>query len=304
MKYMTTNYTHDIIVIGAGSGGLTSAIFMQRAGFNVLLVDKRRDTFGGDCLNYGCIPSKSLLHIAHLVHCGQQASAFQSQNSGEIDIKKVMHSIHTTQDYIRVHENPEHLTRLGIDVTIGEAAFTNERTISVAGKTYSAKRIIVATGSRPRTLTHDGGDTMPSYTNETIFAIESLPKNFVFIGGGPITIELGQAFSRLGSHVTIIQSGSRILDKEDPEVSKLMQQALEAEGVTVLCNTSVAQIERHALVARDANGVQHTCRPMLYLLGLAENRTSRRYIWTKQACDSTTMANLFLMHTCAQPTNG
>ncbi len=92
-----------------------------------------------------------------------------------------MQYVHSTQDHIRVHENPEYLTSIGIDIAIGEAAFTSDRTISVTGVTYSAKRIIVATGSRPRTLELDGGDSLPSYTNETIFELESLSKRFVFI---------------------------------------------------------------------------------------------------------------------------
>lgn len=247
---MQLHDTYDIIVIGAGAGGLTSAIFMQKAGFKVLLIDRRPDTFGGDCLNYGCIPSKSLLHVAHLIHSGAQASAFRSQSDGKVDIQKVMSYVHKTQNHIRAHENPEYLKSLGIDIAIGEASFTGRRTIAVANTSYSAKKIIVATGSRPRTLELDGIEGMSTYTNETIFAIQSLPNNFVFIGGGPINIELGQAFRRLGSHVTIVQSSSRILDKEDPEVSTLMQRVLEDEGIEVLCDASLERVEDHALVVR------------------------------------------------------
>lgn len=174
-----------------------------------------------------------------------------------VDIKKVMQYVHNTQNHIRAHENPEYLRGIGIDIAIGRAVFTDKRTIMIAEATYSAKRIIVATGSRPRTLELDGGESMPSYTNETIFAIESLPRNFVFIGGGPINIELGQAFSRLGSRVTIVQSGVRILDKEDPEVSRLVQQVLEDEDITVLCNTSAVRVEHGTLVVRQINGARH-----------------------------------------------
>lgn len=242
--------THDIIVIGAGSGGLTTAVFMRRAGFSVLLIDRSADNFGGDCLNYGCVPSKSLLHVASQIYNGGQAGSFRKQTLGTVDVAKVMAYVRDQQTKIRVHENPGYFEKMGIDVALGEAEFTGKDTVTVSGKAYRAKRIVVATGSRPREIELEGIDLLPTYSNETIFSITELPKDFVFIGGGPINVELGQAFARLGSKVAIIQTGERILDKEEAEVSEVLTNQLEAEGVTVLCNASPLRVEAGHVVIK------------------------------------------------------
>lgn len=240
---MRSTYTHDIIVIGAGSGGLTSAIFMQRAGFKVLLIDRKKDTFGGDCLNYGCVPSKALLHISKLVSDSDKSTKFREQTSGGVDIKKVMDYVRERKAIIRKHENPDYLQSLGIDIAIGNARFKNSKTVTVDSKLYSAKHIVIATGSRARELQLDGLETISHYNNETVFDMTELPKQFVFIGGGPINIELGQAFARLGSNVTILQGGQRILDKEESEVSELMESLLTKEGVKIYCNAEVQRVK-------------------------------------------------------------
>lgn len=251
---MIKKYTHDVIVIGAGSGGLTCAMFMQRAGFNVLLIDKTVDTFGGDCLNYGCIPSKSLLHVANSIHASNESSKFRAQQSGDVDMIKVMDYIRGRQAVIRAHENPDYFKELGLDVAVGDARFSGRRKVTVGDKHFSAKHIVIATGSRPKDIAIPGLDSISHYTNETIFDIESLPKQFVFIGGGPINIELGQAFSRLGSRVTILQSADRILEKEDSTVSELMLSTLEQEGVTVHTGVTVREIKNGAIVVSRADG--------------------------------------------------
>jgi len=231
--------THDIIVIGAGSGGLTTAIFMQREGFRVLLVDRTKESFGGDCLNYGCVPSKALISLSK-----------SYRGTGENDIKTILDTVKKRQNIIRTHENPDYLQSIGIDIAIGDAVFTGKTSIEVDGTSYSAKKIVIATGSRPRPLTIPGSGLPPTYTNESVFSMTQLPKEFVFIGGGPIAIELGQAFNRLGSHVTIIQSSDRILPREDPEVSQLIRDVLEADGVTIITNAAVQEIKDGGLIIK------------------------------------------------------
>jgi len=255
MKAMPNKYTHDIIVIGAGSGGLTCAIFMQRAGFRVLLIDKAPETFGGDCLNYGCIPSKALLHVANLFHDIDTSSKYSSHDQAHtVDIQKVMDYIKERQAVIRKHENPEYIKTLGIDIAIGNARFSGEHDVIVDGNHYTAKHIVIATGSRPRTLELEGLESIPHYTNESIFSIKRFPKDFVFIGGGPINIELGQAFSRLGSHVTILQTGERILPKEEPEVAVLLQRLLEKEGISIRTGVAVEKIENGQVFVKTPDG--------------------------------------------------
>lgn len=242
-----TAYTHDLIVIGAGSGGLTCAIFMQREGFKVLLIDRTETSFGGDCLNYGCVPSKALIHISKTAGI-----------TANVDIHAILNKVHERQDIIRHHENPTYLRSLGIDVEIGTAFFSGDKNVTVGAKEFSAKKIVIATGSKPRQLTTPGIEKISSYTNETIFSMKKLPKDFIFIGGGPIAIELGQAFSRLGSTVTIIQSGERILPREDPDVSELLSATLKKQGVTLFTQASVEAITESSVEIIDKAGSRHT----------------------------------------------
>lgn len=237
-----TSYTHDIIVIGAGSAGLTCAIFMQREGFKVLLVDRTDASFGGDCLNYGCVPSKALIHLS------------KTASDTPHDIQSVLGEVQRRQDVIREHENPAYLRSLGIDVAIGAAHFSGKKEVTIGTSVYSAKKIVIATGSRPREITIPGSEHIPIYTNESIFSIKELPKKFVFIGGGPIAIELGQAFSRLGSSVTIVQSAERILPREDPDVSLLLAGSLQKEGIDILTGASVESVTKGAVVVKHGSG--------------------------------------------------
>jgi pyruvate/2-oxoglutarate dehydrogenase complex dihydrolipoamide dehydrogenase (E3) component len=235
--------TYDIIIIGAGSGGLNVAGFFSQLKLKVLLIDKADEHIGGDCLNTGCIPSKALIHVANQVNETRNASRFLStENHIEVDIKKVTEYILSKQNHIRKSENPEYLENKGIDYMSGEAKFVDTNTITINGSLYTAKNLILATGSRARKLSIENDKSLPLYTNENIFSIDFLPKKFVFIGGGPINCELGQAFSRFGSHVTILNSGKRILEKELEEVSGILQKTFSGENITVTNNTSIVKI--------------------------------------------------------------
>jgi len=228
---------HDIIVIGAGSGGLNIASFMNKAGFRVLLIDKSDKSIGGDCLNFGCVPSKALIHISRLMHNQKKARKFMHSDSlsPEIDIEKVTGYIKSKQEIIRKHENAEYFRKQGIDVTLGVAKFTGKNTISVktadGTKKYSAKKIVIATGSRPRKLDIPGVNQVKYYTNENIFEIDYMSKNMLIIGGGPIGIEIAQAFQRLGSHVCVVQSGNMFLPRETKDTAEVLLKALKKEGV-------------------------------------------------------------------------
>lgn len=262
---MKKEFEHfDIIVIGAGSGGLNIAGFMNRIGLKVLLIDKKEENIGGDCLNFGCIPSKALIHIAREVYAGKKAEKFgfstpaflvpafpasgflasgfpvsvSSEDLPEkaIDIKKVMMYVKEKQAIIRIHENSEHFLSIGMTVLLGTATFSGQRCVMVNGKEYHGKKIIIATGSRPRKLELEGIDNIKVYTNETVFDMETLPPRFVFIGGGPISLEMGQAFAMLGSKVTIIHAGKYLLEKEDPAAGEFMERELTSMGIEFILN--------------------------------------------------------------------
>lgn len=223
---------YDIICIGAGSGGLNIASFTNRIGLKTLLVDKTDRNIGGDCLNFGCVPSKALIHISRLFHDAKQASEFGLRTSGIADIKKVTDYVSSKVEHIREHENADYFRKKGMDVELGEAKFINDNSIQVNNKTFSAKKIIIATGSRPKKLKIPGIENLTYgkdlFTNENIFQIKKLPKKLLVIGGGPIGCELGQAFARLGSQVTMI-ARSNLLNKEPKEVQEIMKEQLEKE---------------------------------------------------------------------------
>lgn len=236
-------YTYDIIIIGAGSGGLNVSGFFSQLKLKVLLIDKGDEHIGGDCLNTGCIPSKALIHVANQINETRNANRFLAMdNHLEVDIKKVTEYILSKQNHIRERENPEYLKNKGIDYISGEAKFVSKNTITLNGSLYTAKNFVLATGSRSRKLSIENDSSLPEYTNENIFTIDFLPKKFVFIGGGPINCEIGQSFSRFGSHVVILNSGKRILEKELEEVSDSIQNTFTHEGIFVTNNTSIIKI--------------------------------------------------------------
>ncbi|MGH7799860.1 MAG: dihydrolipoyl dehydrogenase family protein [Thermodesulfobacteriota bacterium] len=246
---------YDIIIIGAGSGGLNIAGFMNRAGFKVLLIDKSDRRIGGDCLNSGCVPSKALIHVARLLKDAKEASRFGLTVNGKADIKRVLGYVKEKQEVIRVHENAEHFRKIGMDVVLGEARFAGPDSVTVGNETYRGKKIILATGSRPRKLNIPGVENVKCETNETIFDLDKLPDHLVVIGGGPIGIELGQAFRHLGSKVTVVEMDSKFLPKESPEIAEVLRRRMESEGVNFIFNASVREFTspNHAIIINKDN---------------------------------------------------
>ncbi len=228
-----------MIVIGAGSGGLSVSLFMNKAGFKVLLIDKTDHNIGGDCLNDGCVPSKSLIHVARVAHRAKEAIHFGMEVSGTIDIKKATDYVYGKQSIIREHENADYFRKEGLDVALGEAVFTGRNEIEVEGSRYTAKKIVIATGSRPRKLKVPGAEKVRYYDNQSIFHLDDLPKRLLVVGGGPIGIELGQAMSRLGSKVVVVHRGNALLEHDDKAVTTVLQKQLEKEGLEVILNADV-----------------------------------------------------------------
>ena len=229
---------YDIIVIGAGSGGLNIAGFMNRVGFKTLLIDKSDKSIGGDCLNFGCVPSKALIHIARQASSAKKIQGLGLKIGGHIDLKKVMQYVDDKKEYIRKHENADYFRKKGMNVELGDARFVSHNKISVNGKTFFGKKIVIATGSRPRKLRIPGIEKVKFHTNETIFDMENLPDHLVVIGGGPIGIELGQAFLHLGSRVSVILKDDIFLPKESKEIRDVLYKRLVDEGMKFYFNTS------------------------------------------------------------------
>lgn len=229
----------DIIVIGSGSGGLSVGLFMSEAGFKVLMVSKSDLDIGGDCLNDGCVPSKAFIHTARLSYQAKQASRLGLQVSGNIDIKKAIAYVHDRQEEIRLHENADWLRAQGVEVALGNAFFTGKNEIEVNGVRYSGKKIVIATGSKPKKFRVPGVDLVEYYDNESIFHLETLPKKILFIGGGPIGMEMAQTLHRLGSKVTVVHHGDMILKHDDTVVTQILYKQLKEEGIEFIFNASI-----------------------------------------------------------------
>jgi len=248
---------YDIIVIGAGSGGLNVASFMNSIGLKVLLLERSDEQIGGDCLNTGCVPSKALIHVARMQHSANLLSVFGPQVKGEIDLEKVMSYVKNAQATIRIHENAEYFRSKGMDVVLGKATFAGKNAVKVGDSIYHGKKIILATGSRPRTLTIPGVEEVERsarlYTNENIFSLTNLPKRLLVIGAGPIGIELGQAFANLGSLVTIVTNDAKILPREDSTLASILYERLKEDGVVFHFGKNTLRFEKgDTLVVEDS----------------------------------------------------
>lgn len=243
-------FHYDLIAVGGGAAGLGVAIAMQRLGFSVLLIERKDSRIGGDCLNDGCIPSKALIHVSRQIHNAKRAEPFGWKAEGKTDLAAVMRYVRERQEMIRAHENAAYLRQSeGLDVELGTARFVGKQEIELNGRRISAKNIVLCTGSKPRTLNVKGIERVKVWTNETIFTLDQLPGQLLVVGAGPIGIELGQAFARMGSQVTVVGQERRILAKEHPDVSTQLQQRLTDEGIQFKLS--------HRLNAfRDANTVE------------------------------------------------
>lgn len=230
---------YDLIVIGCGSAGLSVGLTMGKLGFKVLMVSKTDHAIGGDCLNEGCVPSKAFIHVANIIHEAKEAENFGFLRTGSFDIKKAVNYVYEKQEIIRAHENAEGLRKQGVDVALGEAHFIAAKEIEVGGKSYRGKKIVIATGSRPKKLTVPGVEKVTYYDNENIFHIEELPPRLLVIGGGPVSMEIAQAMCRMGSSVTVVHKGEMILEHDDQSVTGILRQQLQKEGIAFLFGSEI-----------------------------------------------------------------
>jgi pyruvate/2-oxoglutarate dehydrogenase complex dihydrolipoamide dehydrogenase (E3) component len=217
--------TYDVVVIGAGSGGLSSAVGLAKTGKRVLLIERAH--LGGECTNSGCIPSKALLHHAQSETYRTDAFTYVRNKIAEI----------------LAEETPEHFTKLGIDVLIGEAIFTARTSLSVSGVSYTFKKAIIATGSAPRLLTVDGLTPEHLLTNQNLFQSTTIPDKLLIVGGGPIGMEMGQALALLGSSVTILDNGPEFAKLEDPAIRPIITAQFAKHGITLVQNASLKKVK-------------------------------------------------------------
>lgn len=232
----------DLCVIGAGAGGLSVAAGAAQLGLSVVLFEAGE--MGGDCLNYGCVPSKALIAAAALVHKARNGAAMGLDTTGvAVDWPRVKAHVRRAIATIAPNDSQERFEGLGVTVIRERARFADARTVASNSARVRARRFVIATGSRPVLPPIPGLDQVAALTNETVFEIETLPSKLLILGGGAIGIELGQAFRRLGAEVAIIEA-DQALGPADREAATLIVDRLRAEGVELLEGWKAAQAAR------------------------------------------------------------
>lgn len=223
----------NIVVIGAGSAGLVASLITAGAKAKVILIEKHK--MGGDCLNTGCVPSKSIIRSGRIMSYIRRAKEFGIDGAaGEVDFPAVMERVQGVIKTIEPHDSVERFTSLGVEVALGEAEILSPYSVKVNERTIATRSIIVATGARPLAPPIPGLDEIDYLTSDSVWSLKELPKRLLVIGGGPIGCELAQAFSNLGSEVTQVDMADRIMAREDVEVSSAVTSAFEKQGIGVL----------------------------------------------------------------------
>jgi pyruvate/2-oxoglutarate dehydrogenase complex dihydrolipoamide dehydrogenase (E3) component len=232
----------DLCVIGAGAGGLSVAAGAVQMGASVVLIEKGE--MGGDCLNTGCVPSKALIAAAHAAQAVREAARFGVRAPApEIDFGAVHAHVHGVIAAIAPHDSVARFEGLGVHVIKAAARFAGPDIVEAGGERIRARRFVVATGSRAAVPPIPGLADTGYLTNETVFGLTACPRHLLVVGGGPIGVELAQAFNRLGARVTIVESG-RILSRDEPEAVEVVRAALRREGVTLLEATALQSVRR------------------------------------------------------------
>ncbi len=234
---------YDLVVIGAGSAGLTAASFASHVGARVLLVE--REQVGGDCTWTGCVPSKALLHVARVAHEMRHAGDLGlASREPRVDLAGVMRWVKTVVARVYALESPEKLAEEGIEVAQGSARFLDPHTIEVGGRSVAGEHFVIATGAEPAIPPIPGLAQTPHLTYRTVFDLATLPARLLVLGGGVIGIEMAQAFLRLGARVTVLEALERIIAPLDPEASAALARYLEMEGLEVRTGANVERVSR------------------------------------------------------------
>ncbi|MCB2147460.1 MAG: FAD-dependent oxidoreductase [Deltaproteobacteria bacterium] len=272
------DYDYDIGIIGGGAAGLTVASGAAQLGARTLLVEKE-PALGGDCLHYGCVPSKTLIRSAHVYHEMKYADRFGLPNVAPppVDFSRIARRIRDVIAVIQKHDSEERFCKLGAKVVFGTAFFRNDHTVDLNGRAISAKTWVIATGSSAAVPPIPGLKAIDYITNREIFSLDRLPGSMIVLGAGPIGIEMAQAFNRLGTSVTVVDRAGQILTKEDPDMADAVQAVMESEGVKFYLGAGVERASAAgrkksvALKLGDGASVALTADTVLVAMGRAVN---------------------------------
>lgn len=234
---------YDIVIIGAGGGGITSAFEAQRRGAKVALLEKHK--IGGECTHSGCVPSKAIIDVAKQYQAildGPKRGLPELDVASGFEFSKAMEHVASIIDGIYAHEQPERFNSLGIDTYIDPTggSFVDANTVAIGDDQVTGDNIIICTGSGPRILPTEGDERVPFLTNENFWDLRELPESIAFLGGGVISAELGQSLARFGSDVTIIDRGDRILRSVDPDIAGYLIDRFDEQGITMITHADAS----------------------------------------------------------------
>jgi len=269
-------YDFDMGILGGGSAGLTIASGSAQLGAKTLLVERERD-LGGDCLHYGCVPSKALIRTARVYHLMERGGLFGLPQGrvGPVDFRKVTERIRSVIARIQEHDSEERFCKLGVRVEFGEPMFIDGHTIRLEGRTLSARTWAICTGSSPAVPPIEGLDRTTFITNRELFSLQGLPESMIILGAGPIGTEMAQAFCRLGTEVSVVQRSNQILSREDKDMADQVMEVLGREGVTFHLNSTLVSTrdlgDRREVVVRNRGGETIHLRAKTLLLAMGRN---------------------------------
>lgn len=260
---------YDLIVIGAGSGGLVASTTANRKGLKTALIEESK--IGGDCTHYGCVPSKALINAAKAYFSLQNMDKLGIDvELPEVNFGKIMEHVDQIVQGIYQHETPDVFEDQGIDVFIDKtgAKFIDENTISIGDEKIKAKHFVICTGSSPRIIGIPGIDKVKVLHNVNFWKLRNLPKKIVFIGGGVISAEIGQSLSRLGSDVCILDMQPRILSVTDEQIGSYLTGQMEEENVKIICNASTERFEGSDTLVYTQEGREHKVKADYFFMAV------------------------------------
>jgi pyruvate/2-oxoglutarate dehydrogenase complex dihydrolipoamide dehydrogenase (E3) component len=265
-----TQFDYDMVIIGGGTGGLVTASGLAQLGAEVCLIEKEDGMLGGDCLYYGCVPSKTLINSAGLAQKMREADKYGlPAHDPEIDFSKVMDRMWNVIDHIEEHDNAERFREMGVDVRFGDGRFTSPHEFELNGETISGRRFTIATGSSPAVPPIEGIDSVDYMTNVEALRLDELPDSMIVVGGGPIGLELGQTFHRFGCDVHVIETLPCILPKEDEEIACEAHELLENDGLNITTEVranAVREEDGQVVVNAEKNDKEETLRAETLLM--------------------------------------
>ena len=270
-------YDYDMIIIGGGAAGLTVAAGAAQLGAKTALIEK--DRLGGDCLYYGCVPSKTLIKTAKVYHYAKNLKAFglPGIEVPPCDLGSVMGHVRKVIDQVAVHDSVERFQGLGVDVIFGGPEFVSDQEVRINGKTLSGSRFTIATGSRPMVFPIEGLQKTGFITNVEVFSLQELPRKLVVLGAGPVGAELAHAFSRLGSKVTLIDLSDTPLSFEDQDMAEVVVKQMVNDGISLRMRSKAKSAyqegNQKVLVIEDKDGIEETiqCDEILVATGRKPN---------------------------------